>query len=410
MSAHRFFSASKAHAWLDCTASAVVDVSGVADTPGPAAARGTWLHEVSEETIRRAVPIPPTLSQEARASIEPYVRYIRERAAETPFGSGLELEMEADIDFTAELCGGTADAILIYPEPGMLEIVDLKTGGYPVDPEDNPQLIIYGLAMLDHYRGREYEFTTVRTTIVQPALDEPVRSHDYTVSEMERWRDKIVSTICDIMDGVVRYTPSEEACKFCLVKKLPNGCPARNAIAERTARSAFGDVLKIQETGEVPADSPSLSMTLSEKMGLVKVLLAWCKATAAEVNAKVLDPNGPGVEGWKAVTGRAGNRQWGEGREGAAFQLLRELGASPDDLTAVSFISPTQAEKLLQAVIEDELDQKAALESLQKLIRAGAQGKPTVVPESDKRPAITRSDLALKAFADVLKPGTPGKK
>ncbi len=81
----------------------------------------------------------------------------------------------------------------------------------------------------------------------------------------------------------------------------------------------------------------------------------------------------------KLVTGKLGNRAWGNETEAEAtlkgFRLKRE------EMYSMKLISPTQAEKLIK---KDNPRRWTKLESL--ITRA--EGKPVVTLESDPRPAL----------------------
>ncbi|KOP31752.1 hypothetical protein AFK69_19215, partial [Xenorhabdus sp. GDc328] len=103
----------------------------------------------------------------------------------------------------------------------------------------------------------------------------------------------------------------------------------------------------------------------------------WCKSIRARVSDE-LNAGYP-IPGFKLVEGKQGNRSWGI--ESEAETMLKSFKLKQDQMYAKKIISPTQAEKLIK---RDNPRRWAKLEPL--IIRA--DGKPTVVPESDPRPAL----------------------
>jgi hypothetical protein len=105
---------------------------------------------------------------------------------------------------------------------------------------------------------------------------------------------------------------------------------------------------------------------------------------------------GQTIEGLKAVRGRGGNRQWNADDEVMA-EKLKKMGVPKDTLWKKTLITPTQVEKV---VWEKRDGEKVQLTERQlKLISSEyvkkADGKITIVPESDERPAVQISVVPL---------------
>ena len=114
-------------------------------------------------------------------------------------------------------------------------------------------------------------------------------------------------------------------------------------------------------------------------MDSVDLVEGWCKAVRAEVERRMLA--GTPVPGWKLVTGKAGSRAWGDAEEAA--KVLKSMRLRDDVMYDWSLISPTTAEKLHAAgTIKPRQWAK-----LQDLITR-SNGKPSVAPATDKRPAL----------------------
>ena len=113
-------------------------------------------------------------------------------------------------------------------------------------------------------------------------------------------------------------------------------------------------------------------------MDLTPLMEERVKAVRAAVEGALV--KGEAVPGYKLVQGRKGARAWSD--EAAAEALLRQkFRLKVEEAYNLKLISPTQAEKVLG-------EQPKRWAQLEKLI-IQSEGKPSVAPESDKRPAIS---------------------
>lgn len=115
---------------------------------------------------------------------------------------------------------------------------------------------------------------------------------------------------------------------------------------------------------------------------LVGYVEDWCRVVRTA--AFSLLQQGHPVPGYKLVQGKQGNRVWAD--ESAAEAALKAMRVSTDQRYIQKIISPKQAERLLK---KDRPRQWLKMETLM----TRAEGKPTLVPESDPRPAWTISPL-----------------
>lgn len=120
------------------------------------------------------------------------------------------------------------------------------------------------------------------------------------------------------------------------------------------------------------------------KTGFVK---EWLAAMHERALAEAM--NGTLTQ-YKAVTGRAGPRKWAS--EAEAEKMMKSMRLKKDEMYDQKVISPTTAEKLLK-----ESPRKWG--RLTPLITK-SEGKPTVVPAEDKRPALS-SHIPPEAFDDL---------
>jgi hypothetical protein len=85
--------------------------------------------------------------------------------------------------------------------------------------------------------------------------------------------------------------------------------------------------------------------------------------------------------GLKLVAGRQGNRKWSD--EKKAFSLLRKLFPG-ESCREISVIGVADADKLVKGAVQLDAELYGKLEKL--IVRA--EGAPTLVPETDARPAL----------------------
>jgi hypothetical protein len=121
---------------------------------------------------------------------------------------------------------------------------------------------------------------------------------------------------------------------------------------------------------EIPNDQ------LGNYLAKVALIQEWCRAVLARGEAEMLSGNK--VTGWKVVAGKRGNRAWSDATE--AETVLKSFRLKREQMYDFSLISPTSAEKVLKA-------KPKRWAKVLPLITQSA-GNPSVVPETDKRPAI----------------------
>lgn len=368
MTAHARFSPSAASRWMRCSAS-IKACEGIEDQGSEYAAEGTLAHELAAAILQGKVR--PKHDEEMLEFVSVYTELISGLVDSMP---GCQVFIEQRIQFS-ETIGvdeqfGTADCIIIWGD--LIILVDLKYGmGVRVEAIDNEQLMIYALAALEQF-GMAHEFKRVRMVIVQPRLDH-ISESEVSVEELEAFAKRVKAAVNDALASEPRYEPSEKACRFCQAKAQ---CPALAAhVAEVVG-------LEFENLDTAVAEEPAkMGLNyLSHCMAAVPLIEDWCNAIRARVEREIFAGNH--VEGFKLVQGRAGARKWTDDDKPVEI-LDKALG---EKAFKVELVSPTQAEKLLKG-------QPDAWAALQPLI-SRSEGKPSVAPISDKRPAITAAASA----------------
>lgn len=375
MTEHAKLSASGAHRWMHCPASIRLEAD-FPDKFSPHAAEGTAAHELAGQCLKGVVNADTYLNdnvagfdvgQEMVDAVQIYIDYVRLcRSA-----SGGELLIEQRVDFSPWVPGGfgTADAVILGD--GIATVVDLKYGkGVRVDAPYNPQAMLYALGTLNDH-GYLYDIDAVRVAIVQPRLD---HIDEWTVdtAELLAWAEaELQPAAAKALSPEAAPNPGEDACRFCRAKG------ACTALAEH-------NLSLVAEGFDNIADCPpptQADLMADDMLGQVLPHLSsiskWIDAVRAEATSRL--KGGGSVPGYKLVQGRS-QRRWGN-EEVAAGALRKKLKVA--DIYPKKLISPAQAEKLLgkgNKIIEAHTIQP--------------EGSPTLVPESDKRPAVDMDPAA----------------
>lgn len=363
---HAILSASSSNRWLHCPPSARL-VESYEDKGSDYAAEGTDAHSLCEYKLRKALGQKaknPTkqlswYSEEMEDCATGYAAYILEQveaAKQTCAAPVVLIEQRVDFSRWVEQGFGTADCIVIAD--GTLRICDYKHGlGILVSAEDNPQMKCYALGALELFDGI-YDIDTVSMTIYQPRRQN-ISTFEISKDELYRWAEEVLKpTAALAFAGDGNYLCGEW-CGFC---KAKHECRAR----------AEANLSLAQHDFKLP---PLLTDTEIEViLSRVDELVAW----ASDIKEYALQQAVSGKEwnGWKLVEGRS-NRKYTN--EAAVIQAVSEAGFDPYE------------KKLLGITALQKLLGKSRFDELLTGFIEKPQGKPTLVPESDKRPAMNNA-------------------
>jgi hypothetical protein len=269
---------------------------------------------------------------------------------------------------------GTADLVTYTAVARILRVVDFKYGqGYAVDPENNPQLMIYALMMLGL-------FTTdlpikIQLVVVQPrAGDNPIRSHVILLSELMRWsKDVLEPAIARIAAGDTTENPGDH-CRWCA---RAGECSALYQNALEVAQMTFKPA--------PPAPQDLTPEEISFIMGQVELISAWISKVRSHAE-QILDAGGE-IPGWKLVQKRA-TRKWLD-ETAAANELVEQLNINELEIfTEPELKSVAQIEKVLKSY-------DVKISELEHLIVKESSGT-TLARADDKRLGIESSVVAFK--------------
>lgn len=380
MTTHAKLSPSSAERWIACPPSVKLS-ERFPDTTTSYAEEGTTAHLVAEISIRKALGLlteqeAATRMEEAELSLyytkdmpgnlEPYIEYVVSHATDADF---VGLEERLDIGEWVPDGYGTSDAVIIKGD--LLEVVDLKYGqGVPVPATGNPQFRLYGLGAVNEWLML-YPFSRVRCTVIQPRLDS-ISSEELKVPELLDWAERVLKPAALLAEKGEGEYRSGDHCRWCKAKAV---CRRRAEDNMALARYEFAEPALL--TNEDIADVLSAAGEL--------------KAWVSDVEAYALDQalnHGASFHGYKLVEGRS-LRQLTD--EDSAVRILLENGVAEDALYTRSLVGIPAMEKLVG---------KRRLAELLKDHIVKPQGKPTLVRDTDKRPALNSTEAAAQDFKE----------
>jgi hypothetical protein len=360
---HAILSASSSDRWLHCPPSARLCES-YDDKGSDYAAEGTDAHALCEYKLRRALGMEAKdpsetlvwFNEEMSDCANGYAAYVLEQveaAKQTCADPVVLIEQRVGFSRWVESGYGTADCIIIAD--GTLQIIDYKHGlGVLVSAEENPQMKCYALGALELFDDI-YDIDSVRMTIYQPRRDN-VSTYEISKDELYRWADEVLKPTADLAFAGDGNFLCGEWCGFC---KAKHDCRARADANMELARYDFKlpPLLTDEEVEEI--------------LARIDDLVAW--ATDIKEYALQQAVSGKEWSGWKLVEGRSNRRYT---NEIAVAGAVTEAGFDPYE------------RKVLGVTAMQKLLGKSRFNELLAAYIEKPQGKPTLVPESDKRPAM----------------------
>ncbi len=389
---HAEYPPSASDRWAGCVGSTQLIrkkyPKGVPNKQTQATASGTAIHEEAERwALDLGRPADPTSygltykvggkthridNEEWRPHVIGYITEIHRIVEELRFFTGEEptIVVEGKVTIIDELCWGSVDCYIYAGN--VLYVVDLKTGrGHIVSAEQNKQFMTYAVGIcIDH----KWKFDEIHLCRYQ-APDEAHPFDDWQTDKvtLQAWATELRKIIKTSEAGKGELT-SGDHCLWCPVKA---DCPEQH----KTAMSVFDDE-------EAATLAPVQDMTLEQQLFLVehsKQITDYIKAVAENVLQMCCeDPKS--VPGFKVVEGRS-IRKWSKSEDEIGLALQMEGVDATELYEKPKLKSFTKVEKVLgkQRFAELALIEKPP-------------GKPTLVPDSDKRQALNA--LHMEGFQE----------
>ena len=363
MAKHAFLSASASHRWLNCPPSAKL-CEGMPDETSPYAQEGTDCHELCaylvEKALGKTVQDPTEhlsyYSAEMQNCAEEYCAYIMEQLeAARQYCPDPMVFIEQRLDFSrwVENGFGTGDCLILADQ--VLQIIDYKHGlGVLVEAEENSQMMCYALGALEAFDGI-YDIDRVTMTIFQPRRDN-ISTWRCSKKDLLTWANEVLApTAALAYEGKGEFKAGDH-CQFCKAKAI---CRKRAEHNLEMAKYDFAMPDTLDEI-EIAAILPKIDQ-----------LIAWGNDLKDYALAKA--QSGTHYEGFKVVEGRS-NRKYTD--EDAVAKTVTDAGYDPYE------------KKLLGITAMSSLLGKKKFEELLGSLIYKPPGKPALVPESDKRPAM----------------------
>jgi len=368
MSSHALLSPSSSSRWTMCPPSARL-CADIEDKASVFAAEGTEAHTLCEFKVNKALGLEsgnPTLtlqyySEEMESCAEEYATFVLETlqkekdAGKDPL---ILTEQRLDISTFVPECSGTGDCVIIADKS--LHIIDFKYGkGVSVSAEQNTQMMLYALGALEMF-GPLYEVDEVSMTVFQPRLAN-ISTFTLTTEELTTWAVSYLKPRAELAFKGEGEFCSGPHCKFCKVKAT---CRKRAEENLELARYEFTEpaLLSDEEIADILTKADELASWVSDIKGYGLSVLS----------------RGGTLKGFKLVEGRS-VRQYTD--EESVAKTVSEAGFDP------------YAHKVLGITAMTELLGRSRFNEILGSFIYKPKGKPTLVPESDKRPAITINDF-----------------
>lgn len=371
---HAEYAPSAAYRWMRCHGSVSASRGFPAGPSSVYAEEGTECHEAASEVLEGVSFDRATahLSDEQKLIVEEYTDfcfYVTDTMAK--YGDPkVIVEKRMHAPGISPKYFGTGDFLSLAG--GILRVIDLKAGAYPVYVRDkqgriNPQLASYVLLALAemgapvspwHFDPASVGIRQIKLTIVQPRVYDRPQSTLIDFDELEEF----LHDLCNAIDAIEMGDDQRSAgewCKFCPAKGV---CPELKKAAVKAA------ALDFEPVHNLPFEEWAAT-------------LAEAELIAAHVNGirerirKALE-QGRRVPGFKLVPKRQ-IRQWSDWD--AASLAMAQAGMAPETLYSTKPVSPAGAERAMK-LAKVEVD-------LTSFIELSSSG-PTIAREDDPRPAV----------------------
>lgn len=380
---HAMLSPSGASRWMACTPSAVLEYD-LPDRESEAAKEGTAAHNLAEIMLKHFTGSlsesefkkqlsearkSPYYNAEMESLVTDYTNYVLNLYKESLNDCDdpiIEIESKLPLIYYDTTDKGTGDAVIIADNT--LRVIDLKYGkGVKVDAVENKQMLIYAIGALDKY-GILYDIETIEMTVYQPRMNN-ISTWSIGREDLFSWyEDELIPKAKLAKDGKGDFVTGEH-CRFCKIRET---C---RAYAEHNL-----EVLKHDFAEPATLTDDEIADILEKSADI----MSWLRAVESFATTKAL--SGDVLKGFKLVSGRSNRR-------------YKDVALVADRLIQNGYPEALIYDRSLLGItaMERAITKKAFNEILGDLV-IKPEGKPVLVPESDKRPAINTLQSAINDF------------
>lgn len=366
---HARFSPSSAKRWLNCPGSVpLIESMNEPRLDNAASIFGSRCHELAEQVLRGDITLESITDPEVLPHVKNYVDYIR---SEIDFATQIEgdfvtQQVEVRLNTRIRDVWGTVDCLLLFTPYRQLiakrvKIADLKTGRELIEAEQNEQMLTYAVGVLSMYPDVE-EFTLVIAQATD--TERPIKSWTCGVRDVIAHRSRIRQAIRDLT--VLRMG---DWCTW---------CPGRSRcrLHQAAASAVFDMVPATPEGGTLPTPEVITATAAGTTEQQRQFILQHRAAIERFMDAVVAESMRNPPPGWKTVRAR-GRATW---RRDIDVQATCEM----------LNINPRLSMPTIGEV------RRVAPHLVGELIET-PEGRPTIVPESDPRPALPRGEVFIEA-------------
>lgn len=391
---HAVLSASSAHRWVNCPPSARL-AEQLPDQTSSYAEAGRVAHAIAELKARKYFLEPmgtrtynaqlkklqtnPNYDKSMEENTDTYLEVLKETALDFEKAPFVALETRVNFSDYVPEGFGTADCIMIGA--GTIVIIDYKNGaGVPVEAEENPQMKLYALGALQIFApiyGDSIQRAVMK--IVQPNAG-GTKIWETTVKTLKAWAADTVMPVAQMAYEGQGEFHTGDWCRFCPANAQ---CSARARQMLELEPMVGAKPLLSVAPGETSKNASALlsDAEVGDVLRRAQTLADWVEDLKEYALSATLA--GRQIAGFKAVAGKS-SREWNN--QDAAFQTLQQRGVAEALLW--------ERKPCSVAGLEKALGKKAFAEAAEGLV-VKKPGKPTLVPDSDKRPAYNAAAVAF---------------
>ena len=381
---HAILSASGAKKWLACPPSARLEET-LPDDASAEANEGTKAHELMElaaryvyfKEVRDDLRTPEQraaagFNEEMKEAVEIFMAECRKitdplDAAGTPYT--VLIEQKLDYSPWAPEGFGTGDFVVVARH--CVWVRDFKYGkGVPVETEENSQMMLYGLGAYNELSFAYEDIRELDIGIVQPRIDN-VSTWRVSLANLLAWGESVKPIAQLAWEGKGQFNPGEHC--------TTGFCRARHTCRARILHLLSAAVSPCVTTDEIATLLPVLPQ-----------LVSWGNSLQEQALKLAVD-DGVTFRGYKLVEGRS-NRFISDPKL-AAVRLVAS-GVPQEKI----FTAPEP--QLLDITALENLTGKKKFQELLNDLLVKPPGKPTLVPDTDKRSVWVAKSSAEDDFAD----------